>query len=140
MSSGNPLLLDTHYWIRLQLGINDGFTPRVLRAVEQAAHAGRLLISVISAWELGMLEAKGRIQLQMSCEQWVKEALATPGLSVAPLTPEIAVESSRLPGTFHGDAADRMIVATARGWGATLLTQDKKLLAYGRQRHVRLLQ
>ena len=135
----SPLLLDTHYWIRLQLGVKDGFTPRILRTVEQAAHAGSLLISVISIWELGMLEKKGRVQLHMTCERWVAEALATPGLSVAPLTPEIALDSSRLPGTFHGDPADRMIVATARAWNAVLLTQDEKLIAYGRQKHVTLL-
>ena len=95
-----------------------------------------MLLSVISVWELGVLEAKGRIRLHMSCDQWVREALATPGLSLAPLTPDIALESSRLPGSFHGDPADRIIVATARSFGARLLTRDRQMLEYGRQRHV----
>jgi PIN domain nuclease of toxin-antitoxin system len=118
-----PLLLDTHYWIWMQLGEARHFTERMLRAVRQAAATGRLLVSVISAWELGMLEAKGRILLKPSCEEWVREALATPGLALAPLTPEIALESSRLPGPFHGDPADRIIVATAKRMGARSLTR-----------------
>jgi PIN domain nuclease of toxin-antitoxin system len=60
----------------------------------------------------------------------------TPGLELVSLTPEIALDSSRLPATFHGDPADRIIVATARRMAARLLTRDQKLLEYGRQRHV----
>src|SRR5438309_272326 len=66
-------------------------------------------------------------------------APATPGLSLYPLTPEIAIESSRLPGQFHGDPADRILLATARMTGARLLTKDERLLAYGRQRHAPVL-
>ena len=86
-----------------------------------------------------MLEAKGRIQLKMSCVEWVKQALATPGLSLYPLTPEIAIEASRLPGRFHGDPADRILLATARIINARLLTKDERLLDYGRQRHAPVL-
>ncbi len=83
-----------------------------------------------------MLEAKGRIRLKPSREECVKEALATPGLALAPLTPEIALESSRLPEPFHGDAADRIIVATARRMGARLMTRDQKLIQCGRRGHL----
>ena len=79
-----------------------------------------------------MLEAKGRIRLAKDCLAWVHDALTSPGISLVPLTPEIAVESSRLPGTFHGDPADRILVATARLLGATLLTRDAKILTYGK--------
>ena len=65
----------------------------------------------------------------------VREALATPGLSLIPLSPEIAIQSRRLPGQFHGDPADRILVATARVTGARLMTSDRKILAYGRLRH-----
>src|SRR5436309_7214597 len=91
-----PLLLDTHYWIWLELGESDRVSQPARRAIQQAADAGALLLSVISVWELGMLEAKGRIELNSSCAEWVGEALATPGLTLAPLTPEIAIESTRL--------------------------------------------
>ena len=100
-----PLLLDTHYWIWLQSGAAEQFSDRILKAIEGAAAHGNLLVSVISVWELGMLEAKGRIQLQSPCEEWVKNALETPGLQLAPLTPEIALDSTRLPEPFHGDPA-----------------------------------
>ena len=83
-----------------------------------------------------MLEAKGSVRLKPSCEEWVKEALATPGLALAPITPEIALESSRLPGSFHGDPSDRIIVATARRMGAQLMTRDQKLIQYGRKGHL----
>jgi PIN domain nuclease of toxin-antitoxin system len=113
-------------------------TARNLDIIRNAASDGNLFLSVISVWELGLLESKGRIHLHTSCARWVEEALAMPGLTVAPLTPAIAIESSRLPGKFHADPADRIIVATARALGARLLTSDKNIRAYGRQRHVLL--
>jgi PIN domain nuclease of toxin-antitoxin system len=134
-----PLLLDTHYWIWLQFGVRERLTPPVQKAIDEAAAIGSLLLSVISVWELGLLEAKGRIQLYAPCEQWVRDALAMPGLTVAPLTPEIALASTRLPEPFHGDPADRIIVATARAMGARLATRDSKILEYGRKRHVSTL-
>jgi PIN domain nuclease of toxin-antitoxin system len=132
------LLLDTHYWIWLQLGIRTRFPAPLRKAVESHAAHGGLLLSAISVWELGMLEAKGRIRFNSSCAEWVTAALATPGLSLVPLTPEIAVESTRLPGQFHGDPADRIIVATARRMNARLLTRDRKMIAYGRRGNVAL--
>ena len=135
-SGAAPLLLDTHYWIWFQAGAKDQISDKALKAIEGAATGGQLLLSVISVWELGMLEAKGRIRLQRPCEEWVKEALATPGLELVPLTPEIALDSSRLPAGFPGDPADRIIVATARRMAARLLTRDQKLVEYGRHRHV----
>ena len=93
----------------------------------------------MSIWEVGMLEAKGRIHLAMSCLEWVREALVTPGLSLLDVTPEIAVESSRLPGEFHGDPVDRILVASARISGSTLLTKDRKILDYGAEGHVKVV-
>ena len=75
----------------------------------------------------------------MPCEAWVKRAPAAPGLELAPLTPEIAIESTRLPGEFHGDPADRVLVATARLMGAALLTRDRQIIEYGRQRYARIV-
>jgi PIN domain nuclease of toxin-antitoxin system len=134
-----PLLLDTHYWIWYQLGDQEQVPDRVRQSIESAASGGRLLLSAISVWEVGMLESKGRIRLHSPCEQWVKEALAMPGLTLAPLTWEIAVDSSRLPEPFHGDPADRIIVATARRMRAKLVTRDQKLVAYGQLGHITVL-
>jgi len=127
-----PLLLDTHYWIWFQFGIAEQVPQRLRLAIQQAAGAGALLLSVISVWELGLLEAKGRIELNSPCEEWVRDALATPGLALVPLTPEIAIDSTRLTQSFHGDPADRIIVATAKRMRARLLTRDQKMLEYAR--------
>ena len=123
----------------MQAGETGRLTNRSSHLITEAAGEGTLLLSVFSVWELGMLEAKGRIQLSAPCEEWVRKALATRGLTLAPLTPEIALESTRLPGSFHGDPADRIIAATARRMGARLLTRDGKLLDYARQGHIRVV-
>lgn len=134
-----PLLLDTHCWIWAQLGLTGNLSRTAISAIKAAEATGELLVSVISIWELGMLEQKGRISLPMSIRIWVEEALMKPGISPAALTPEIAIESSHLPGEMHGDPADRIIVATARILGATLLTKDRQLIEYSQGRHVRVL-
>lgn len=132
----SPLLLDTHCWLWMEFRLLDEFTPAGLSALEEAASKNAILISVMSIWEVGMLESKRRIHLRLPCEEWVKNALANPAVRLAPLSPEIALESSRLPGGLRGDPADQMLVATARRMGARLLTRDRKLIEYGRHRHV----
>ena len=132
-ANGTPLLLDTHYWIWLESGDIDRVPQRLRLAIQKAANAGTLLLSVISVWELGMLESKGRIEFHAPCEDWVRDALATPGLALVPLTPEIAIDSTRLEESFHGDPADRIIMATARRMKARLLTRDQKMLEYARR-------
>jgi PIN domain nuclease of toxin-antitoxin system len=89
---------------------------------------------------LAMLEQRGRLALPTNVRTWVDQALSKPGISVAPLTSEIAIESVNLPGDLHGDPADRMLVATARVLGATLLTKDAQLIRYSRKRHVKALE
>ena len=133
------LLLDTHCWLWAQLGMVQHLSRGAQSALKRAETAGQLRVSVISVWEVGMLEKRGRIGLPMNIRTWVGEALSKPGVSLAPLTPEIALESIDLPGELHGDPADRILVATARVLGATLLTKDKRLLEYSRFRHVRTL-
>ena len=83
-----------------------------------------------------MLEQHGRVALPMNIRSWVEEALSKPGISLASITPEIAIESSNLPGNLHGDPADRIILATARDLGATLITRDRLLLKYGKDGQV----
>ena len=133
------LLLDTHCWLWTQAGNTEKFSRQGRRLIDKATQSGDLRVSVISVWEIGMLEAKGRLALKMSCTEWVNQALATPGLSLLSLTPEIAIESSRLPGKIHADSADRILIATARINGAQLLTADQRLLDYGRQRHAMIV-
>jgi PIN domain nuclease of toxin-antitoxin system len=134
-----PLLLDTHCWIWLQDGLRDRFTKDAQTAIDTAIKERQLLVSVISAWEVGLLHSKGRIELLLDCEAWVNLALSTPGLRLAALTPGIAVQSTCLPGDFHGDPADRILVATAKAEGARLLTKDRQILEYGRKNRVNVL-
>jgi PIN domain nuclease of toxin-antitoxin system len=130
-----PLLLDTHALVWLMEG-----TARLSRTArqlaEEAAKDGLLRVSAISLWEIATLESKGRISFDRDCQTWVNEMLASPGLHLVPLTPEIAVQSTRLPGTVHGDPADRILIATARVLNATLLTADAKIRAYGKSGHL----
>jgi PIN domain nuclease of toxin-antitoxin system len=133
------LLLDTHCWLWAQLGKLDQLSRHAVSAIRTAESTGNLRVSVISVWELGMLESHGRVALPMNIRSWVEEALTKP-VALVPLTPEIATESSNLPGNLHGDPADRIIAATARAWNATLLTKDQRLIGYSRQRHLRVLE
>src|ERR1700728_991666 len=133
------LLLDTHCWIWAQLGLIQKLSRATLAAIRNAESDGNIRISVISIWELAMLEKRGRVALPMNVRTWVERALGKPGIAVAPVTPEIAIESVHLPGELHGDPADRMLVATARVLGATLVTKDAQLIRYSRQRHVRAI-
>ena len=130
--SSNLLLLDTHIWIWATNGEVERLSPECLSVLSEASDRS-LGVSAISVWEVGMLEAKGRIRFSQTCLDWVRQALAAPRLRLVQLTPEIAIESSRLPGDIHGDPADRILAATARLLGATLVTQDQKLLKYGEQ-------
>jgi PIN domain nuclease of toxin-antitoxin system len=140
MTNGHgPLLLDTHCWIWLQSGQIDNFSKGTVEHIRQTGAAGMLRVSVISVWEIALLESKGRLRMTMDCLEWVRRALETPGLSLVPLTPEIAVESTRLPGNMHADPADRILVATARNLGARLMTRDQALLDYGRAHHARIV-
>lgn len=131
-----PLLLDTHVWIWLMLGDSRLGKPS-RKLLEEAVPAGRLLVSIISVWETAMLEVKGRITLAADCDSWIRQALSAPGVRLAELTPEIAVSSTRLPPPFSGDPADRILVATARETGATLVTADRAILDYARRGHLR---
>jgi len=128
-----PLLLDTHIWIWVLEGAVPEIGHAAQNAVMEAGAIGKVLVSAISVWEVGMLEAKGRIRFSLEVGEWVRRALAAPGVHLAPLTPEIALDSTRLPEPVHGDPADRILVATARRMGATLVTRDTRILDYGRQ-------
>jgi len=134
----NAVLLDTHALVWLVVG--DGqLRLAVRRRIETAAQAQQLWVSAITPWEIGMLVAKGRLVLDRDVMDWLQAALSLPGIRVAPLEPALAVASTRLPGALHGDPADRLIVATARHLGATLVTADAALLAYGQLGHVGVL-
>jgi PIN domain nuclease of toxin-antitoxin system len=114
-------------------------SPSTLQKIRTAAGKGQIYISAISVWEVATLEARGRLTLSMNCRTWVDRALAAPGVQFAELTPDIAVDSTRLPGNLHGDPADRILVATARSLNSTLVTRDELILTYAKKGHVRVI-
>lgn len=128
----SSLILDTHIFLWLMEG-NSELSVNEIKLIKQFSKKNPILISAISVWEIAQLQKSGRITLKQPTELWVDEALNTPGVQLAPLTPDILCESVDLPGEFHKDPADRMIVATARIIKAALLTRDKKILEYSQQ-------
>jgi PIN domain nuclease of toxin-antitoxin system len=125
-----PLLLDTHaaIWITEDQPI----ASAAVKAVDAAYRAGSIVfVSAISAWEIGQLVSRNRLSLVARPERWFQRLLAIPGIRLAELSPDILIASSFLPGTPPRDPADRIILATARDLGATLITRDRLLLKYG---------
>ncbi|HEY53245.1 MAG TPA: type II toxin-antitoxin system VapC family toxin [Caldilineae bacterium] len=122
------ILLDTHIWIWLVNGTDD------LKAVWQdlilSQESDGIGVSVISCWEVAKLVEKGRLQLKLPVNEWIDLALAYPGMQLLELTPKIAVESTQLPGYFHRDPADQIIVATSRAYNIPLLTANTKIRNY----------
>ncbi len=138
MSEG-ALLLDTHVWFWLAEATPGKLSPSCLEKIRAASLTSDLLISAISVWEVANLDAKKRVLLSLACHDWVREALRGPGIELADLSPEIAIDSTRLPGVFHADPADRILVATARNRNAVLVTADRAIIEYSRARQVRVL-
>ena len=125
-----PLLLDTCATIWLMNG--DKMSQASHKAIEAslAANSG-VYVSPITAWEIGTLVAKQRIQLTLTVEAWFEALLSLPGVRLAPLTPQILIASTILPGSPPKDPADRIIAATAREHGLTIITRDNQLIPYG---------
>ena len=113
-------VFNTHVWIWSAAG-----DPR---AEKIRAFSGTAIISAISQWEVSMLAMKGRLSLKPDEETWFSANLEAP-VSLAPLTAEISMASCRLP-DFHGDPADRIIVATAITLGIPLITADEKIIRW----------
>jgi len=122
------ILLDTHIWVWWVDG-----SPRLNAAQRRHAEVHEttgLGVSVISRWEVAKLVELNRLELRCPVAEWLEKALAYPGVRLLYLTPRIAVESTQLPGSFHRDPADQMIVATARIRRCPLLTADARILQY----------
>ena len=139
MPINSPLLLDTHVWIWLMNGDERLRNTKALQLIHQASSHDQLKVSIISVWEIGLLARKKRILLPRHPLIWVREALSQPGLTLAPLTEDVAVESSFLPGEMVGDPADRILVATARALKATFVTADEKIQRYATQNRIMIV-
>ena len=101
-----------------------------------AKDGGITYISPITAWEIGMLVARGRLQLLIRPERWFANLFDVSGVRLAEMLPDLLIASSYLPGKPPRDPTDRILAATARELGATLITRDRALLDYGEQGHI----
>lgn len=139
MKSNDLLLLDTHIWFRYQV-FPEQIKPSVAKLIDDAALRNNVYVSVMSVWELAMLEREKKVELDGGAERWSREALSKPGISLLPLSPRIAIESVYLPSPMHKDPADRILVASARIENLTLVTRDKEILAFAKSTHLNCLQ
>ncbi len=125
------IVLDTHAAVWYAAG--EKIKPSALRRIHQEATAKAIVLSAISAWEIGMLVAKGRLTIvDRTVAEYVAALFHREGVTEQPVTAIIAELAARLPGPFHGDPADRIIVATAVANGATLATRDERILTYAK--------
>lgn len=130
------VLLDTNAIIWLVT--RAPMAPAGVAVIRDAATAGRVLVSPVSAWEVGLLAAGGRsgIRFLPTPRLWFARVLEMNGVSLTPLTVEAAIGSAFLPGSFHRDPADRLLISTARQLPATIVTRDRSILAYAAEGHV----
>ena len=128
------ILLDTHIWVWWG-DDNQQLVDRPRHLIRDNVRSG-LEVSTISCWEVAKLVEYGRLELTCPIEEWMEQAVAYPGMQLLELTPQIAIESTKLPGSFHRDPVDQIIVATACVYDIPLLTTDTRILQYP---HVRTL-
>jgi PIN domain nuclease of toxin-antitoxin system len=138
MPEQQRIILDTHIWIWL-LEQPDNLSNAIIAKINQAGREKQVLIAAISLWEISLLAEKKRIVFKEDILTWLNKALLHPGVVLCPLTADIAARVYKLPGNFHGDPADRMIVATARAEGALLVTRDEEILRYAKAGHIKAL-
>jgi PIN domain nuclease of toxin-antitoxin system len=128
------ILLDTHIWV-WWVQKDDRLKSSAIAHLDALAPS-EIGISAISSWEVATLHSLGRLSFSTSLEDWMGSALRSTEIVFHGLTPEIAIETANLPGQFHRDPADRIIVATARILDCQLVSEDEKILQY---EHVKAL-
>jgi PIN domain nuclease of toxin-antitoxin system len=130
-----PLLLDT--CATIWLAEAQPVAPEGTQALEEAYEAGTaVLVSPITAWEIGLLVSRRRITLQIKPQLWFRRLFEVLDFRLAEMSPEILVASSFLPGEPPRDPADRIIAATVRELGYKLVTRDRPLLTYAERGHI----
>lgn len=131
----NKILIDTHIWIWLISG-DTSIKQNVVKVLRETANNGMLYLASISLWEICMLETKGRLILDQPIQKWLTSAIEKSKINILDISPEITIESTNLPGSFHGDPADRIIVATARINNLVLTTRDNKIIEYSENKYI----
>jgi PIN domain nuclease of toxin-antitoxin system len=132
------LLLDTCAVIWTSAG--GALADEAIQALDQAEDDGTpVLISPITAWEIGLLVARGRLAFPIEPRAWFDRLMEAPNIELADLPPSVLIASAFLPGTPPRDPADQIIIATAREQNLTIVTRDRHVLNYALAGHVRAL-
>lgn len=118
------IVLDTHAWLFWVDENEKALSKKAAAAIAQAEVLG---VCAISCWEVAMLVSKKRLAFHIDVEDWIAQALQYPKVHLLNLEPSISVLSTRLPGKFHGDPADRIIVATCLKYDVPLVTKDRMI-------------
>jgi PIN domain nuclease of toxin-antitoxin system len=118
-------VLDTHAWL-WWLSEPDQLGRAAIKRIQGSDRIG---IAAVSCFEVAAAVAKGRVTLDRGTLEWLRQALSAPRVELLPLTPAVAVKATML-GRFHGDPADRVIVATAILESAVLVTKDQRIRKY----------
>ena len=135
MTPVRPVLLDTCAAIWLMNGDPISADSRTSITGAQAGNLG-VHVSPMSAWEIGTLVAKNRLQLTLSPDAWFDALLALAGVRLAAMSPQLLIASTMLPGRPPKDPVDRIIAATGRAFGYTIITRDGELMVYARAGHI----
>lgn len=123
------IVLDTHTLVWWVSG-DPLLSKKAKSTIEKEMIGGEIVISSITAWEISMLVERERLHLSMDLGTWIATVAEIDTVRFVPVDVEIAMKSANLPGDFHKDPADRMIVATARKFAAPLISKDEKIRAY----------
>lgn len=123
------IVLDTHVWL-WWLHEPDRLSTDAAKRILQEQESGSIIVSAISAWEVAVKVQSGKLAIPMDINRWYELARSYPATVIEPLSPVDAIASTQLPGSFHKDPADRIIVSLARRRAVPLLTCDRKILEY----------
>jgi PIN domain nuclease of toxin-antitoxin system len=129
---GTMILLDTHIWL-WWLHTPEQLSERGRALLTIGENQNTLIVSAISVWEIAVKHSNGKLPLPLSVNEWFALAKTRPGITIEPLDPLDAIDaiaSTKLPGDFHKDPADRIIVAIAYRRNIELMTCDQKILNY----------
>lgn len=123
------IVLDTHVWL-WWLHDPDRLSTDAAKRILQEQESGSIIVSAISVWEVAVKVQSGKLVIPMDINRWYDLARSYPATVIEPLSPVDAIASTQLPGSFHRDPADRIIVSLARRRAVPLLTCDRKILEY----------
>ena len=124
-----PVMLDTCTWL-WYVTEDEKLSKKASKTIKKNQKDESLIVSIISCWEIAKLVEKGKLKLAFPVSDWINSATRAKGIVLQELTPEICIQSTELPGDFHGDPADQIIIATARLLRVPLITPDKKIKNY----------